>query len=657
MDNTNERFLISIEEVTDNILIDVTTGSSGTNNYNDLLNKPDLTVYATDSDLLTKADETYVDTAKAEAITSSNAYTDAEISAIPTVDISGKADIIYVDSTLTSKVDKVFGKSLTENNFTDAQVTKLSTAESVTGAQTKADAAEANANTYTDTEIGKIVIPSIDGLASTTYVDQAEADAKAYSDANKTSIVGLASETYVDQAEVDAKAYADANRPDISGKADTTYVDSQDSAQNIVINTKASTTYVDNGLAGKVDKDGTKVLSDTNYTQAEKDKLSGIEGSKFKGTYTTLGALETAEPNPGVGSYAHVDGVGTPVKLYIWDINDSAWTVSSEGGTEETAASVKTKYESNADTNVYDDTSKAKVDGLPINVESVEGAQSKADGAETASNSYTDTALTSKEDSFTKNTAFNKNFGTIVGTIPQGNDSRILNGQTAFTWGNHSTQGYLTSYTETDPIFNASPSAGILAGDIINWDTAFTWGDHSIVGYLTELPVHNHDDVYYTETEVNTLLDGKVDDAQVLTNVPAGALFTDTDTVYDDTAIQAEVDLNTAKVSNVDHPLVESAVPVGAVFTDTVYDDTTIQAEVDLNTAKVSNVDHPLVETAVPVGAVFTDTDTVYDDTAIQADVDSKLAKETNIQGFWRGTQAAYDGLTPDDNTIYFIEA
>ena len=47
------------------------------------------------------------------------------------------------------------------------------------------------------------------------------------------------------------------------------------------------------------------------------------------------------------------------------------------------------------------------------------------------------------------------------------------------------------------------------------------------------------------------------------------------------------INANTAKVSNVDHPLVETAVPVGAVFTDTVYDDTTIQAEVDLNTAKV----------------------------------------------------------------------
>lgn len=36
-------------------------------------------------------------------------------------------------------------------------------------------------------------------------------------------------------------------------------------------------------------------------------------------------------------------------------------------------------------------------------------------------------------------------FGTTVGTAAQGNDSRIINGQTAFSWGNHALAGYLTS--------------------------------------------------------------------------------------------------------------------------------------------------------------------------------------------------------------------
>jgi len=34
-------------------------------------------------------------------------------------------------------------------------------------------------------------------------------------------------------------------------------------------------------------------------------------------------------------------------------------------------------------------------------------------------------------------------FGTASGTVAQGNDSRINNGQTAFSWGNHASAGYV----------------------------------------------------------------------------------------------------------------------------------------------------------------------------------------------------------------------
>ena len=60
-------------------------------------------------------------------------------------------------------------------------------------------------------------------------------------------------------------------------------------------------------------------------------------------------------------------------------------------------------------------------------------------------------AAATYEPIFSKNTAFNKNFGTTAGTVAEGNDSRIINGQTAYSWGNHATAGYLTSFTETDP--------------------------------------------------------------------------------------------------------------------------------------------------------------------------------------------------------------
>ena len=57
---------------------------------------------------------------------------------------------------------------------------------------------------------------------------------------------------------------------------------------------------------------------------------------------------------------------------------------------------------------------------------------------------------------------------------------------TAYSWGDHAQAGYLTSYTETDPVFGASAASGIAAGDITNWNSAYGWGDHGSVGYWVE---------------------------------------------------------------------------------------------------------------------------------------------------------------------------
>ena len=110
----------------------------------------------------------------------------------------------------------------------------------------------------------------------------------------------------------------------------------------------------------------------------------------------------------------------------------------------------------------------------------------------------------------------------------------ITNWNTAYGWGNHATAGYLTSFTETDPIWTAASgnyytrtnmqtsggsqlhfdnitnrpttlagygitdamntshaANGIASTDITNWNTAYGWGNHSTAGYLTS----------YTETD------------------------------------------------------------------------------------------------------------------------------------------------------------
>jgi uncharacterized protein (TIGR02145 family) len=61
----------------------------------------------------------------------------------------------------------------------------------------------------------------------------------------------------------------------------------------------------------------------------------------------------------------------------------------------------------------------------------------------------------------------------------------------AYSWGNHATAGYLTSFTESDPIFGSSPAHGISTTNIANWSTAYGWGNHAAAGYLTS----------YTETD------------------------------------------------------------------------------------------------------------------------------------------------------------
>jgi uncharacterized protein YaiE (UPF0345 family) len=88
--------------------------------------------------------------------------------------------------------------------------------------------------------------------------------------------------------------------------------------------------------------------------------------------------------------------------------------------------------------------------------------------------------------------------------------------ETAYGWGDHGAAGYLTSFTEVDPLwsaasnsyytaaqadaafatgtpvyaesdpaFSASIAAGIMSAETTRWETAYGWGDHGTAGYLT----------------------------------------------------------------------------------------------------------------------------------------------------------------------------
>ena len=100
-------------------------------------------------------------------------------------------------------------------------------------------------------------------------------------------------------------------------------------------------------------------------------------------------------------------------------------------------------------------------------------------------------------------------------TIPSGSGSLTFNSaQNLLTFTPPDITNFIT--TETDPIFSASPSAGITSANISNWNSAYNWGDHSIVGYLQATNTDkanwnqsyswgNHASAGYLTAEVDTL--------------------------------------------------------------------------------------------------------------------------------------------------------
>ena len=83
------------------------------------------------------------------------------------------------------------------------------------------------------------------------------------------------------------------------------------------------------------------------------------------------------------------------------------------------------------------------------------------------------------------------------------NDSQLANSSnwdTAYGWGDHSTAGYLTNQTSHADVLvdgdftssglmatNGCGTYSIVTNNSSNWDTAYGWGDHSSQGYLTSI--------------------------------------------------------------------------------------------------------------------------------------------------------------------------
>jgi len=137
------------------------------------------------------------------------------------------------------------------------------------------------------------------------------------------------------------------------------YTKVQTDSQATVIGGRIKTATNPSTLATAID-----ALTDRNIlTDAERTKLSGLESSRFLGTFLTSGGIPTVDAVSG--NYADVDsGAGSDAERWIYDVDDNKFVKSVSQIAGETAASIKTKYESNADTNVFTNSQKTKLDGL-----------------------------------------------------------------------------------------------------------------------------------------------------------------------------------------------------------------------------------------------------------------------------------------------------
>lgn len=139
-----------------------------------------------------------------------------------------------------------------------------------------------------------------------------------------------------------------------------------------------------------------------------------------------------------------LDGIATGANNYI---HPSTHSMSEVSGLSTALSGKVTAVSGKAlSTNDFSNTLKSKLDGIAT------GANKYVHPSTHSMNEISglSSALAGKEATFSKKTAFNKNFGTASGTVMQGNDSRVGNGHTAYTWGNHAT----ANYVQKDPSGN-----------------------------------------------------------------------------------------------------------------------------------------------------------------------------------------------------------
>lgn len=193
---------------------------------------------------------------------------------------------------------------------------------------------------------------------------------------------------------------------------------------------------------------------------------------KYNGTQWVNG---TAPGGGGGGAVDSVNGQVGDVVLTTTDISEGTnlyFTNARADSNFDTRLATKTTDNLNEGiTNYYFTNTRAR---QAIQVSDTGGFGSVSYDSVSGTITYTGTSTAEVRNSITASGSltYNSTTGDISYTQPTN--------VSAFT----NDAGYLTNYTETDPIFTGSPAGSITTTDKSNWNTAFGWGDHSAAGYV-----------------------------------------------------------------------------------------------------------------------------------------------------------------------------
>ena len=252
------------------------------------------------------------------------------------VEISGKVNVNNVeglDEKLDTKVDKVNGKGLSTNDYTTTEKEKLAAIEN--GAN----------KTVVDTALNSTSTNPVQNKVINTKINSIQSDINSKVPSTRT-VNGKALSANITLSAADVGALPNTTViPSIDGLATETYVNNKvagivDSAPATLdtLNELAAAlgddpnfaTTVATQIGNKVDKVDGKGLSTNDYTTAEKDKLAAIEDGANKTIVDTALSSNSTNPVENKAIYAQFNSISAEVKQVKDDFNNNIEVVNED---------------------------------------------------------------------------------------------------------------------------------------------------------------------------------------------------------------------------------------------------------------------------------------------------------------------------------------